>query len=49
MKKLYTRTSEWNVGKSYVCIIKSDFETMFTDDESNMLMEYHKDKVILMN
>lgn len=28
---------------------KRDFETMFTEDESNMLMEYHKDKVILMN
>jgi hypothetical protein len=28
---------------------KRDFETMFTKDESNMLMEYHKDKVILMN
>ena len=26
-----------------------DFETMFTTDESNKLMEYHKDKVILMN
>ena len=28
---------------------KRDFETMFTEDESNTLMEYHKDKVILMN
>ena len=28
---------------------KRDFETMFTKDESNRLMEYHKDKVILMN
>ena len=28
---------------------KRDFDTMFTADESNMLMEYHKDKVILMN
>ena len=28
---------------------KRDFETMFTKDEANMLMEYHKDKVILMN
>jgi hypothetical protein len=28
---------------------KRDFETMFTSDESNKLMEYHKDKVILMN
>ena len=28
---------------------KRDFETMFTEDESNKLMEYHKDKVILMN
>ena len=28
---------------------KRDFETMFTADESNMLMEYHKDKIILMN
>ncbi len=28
---------------------KRDFETMFTADESNKLMEYHKDKVILMN
>jgi hypothetical protein len=28
---------------------KRDFETMFTKDESNTLMEYHKDKVILMN
>jgi hypothetical protein len=27
---------------------KRDFETMFTADESNKLMEYHKDKVILM-
>jgi predicted transcriptional regulator len=27
---------------------KRDFETMFTKDESNMLMEYHKDKVISM-
>jgi len=27
---------------------KRDFETMFTADESNMLMEYHKDKVILI-
>ena len=26
-----------------------DFETMFTADESNMLMECHKDKVILIN
>ena len=25
---------------------KRDFETMFTKDESNTLMEYHKDKVI---
>jgi MEDS: MEthanogen/methylotroph, DcmR Sensory domain len=28
---------------------KRDFETMFTKDESKMLMEYHKDKVIVMN
>ena len=28
---------------------KRDFETMFTKDESNTLMEYHKDKVIVMN
>jgi hypothetical protein len=28
---------------------KRDFETMFTEDESDKLMEYHKDKVILMN
>ena len=28
---------------------KRDFETMFTKDQSNTLMEYHKDKVILMN
>ena len=28
---------------------KRDFETMFTADESNMLMECHKDKVILIN
>jgi hypothetical protein len=28
---------------------KRDFETMFTVDESEKLMEYHKDKVILMN
>ena len=28
---------------------KRDFEIMFTSDESNQLMEYHKDKVILMN
>ena len=28
---------------------KRDFETMFTKDESNTLMEYHKDKIILMN
>lgn len=28
---------------------KRDFETMFTTEESNTLMEYHKDKVILMN
>ena len=28
---------------------KRDFETMFTKEESNTLMEYHKDKVILMN
>ena len=28
---------------------KRDFETMFTEDESNRLMEYHKDKVILVN
>jgi hypothetical protein len=28
---------------------KRDFETMFTKEESNSLMEYHKDKVILMN
>jgi predicted transcriptional regulator len=28
---------------------KRDFETMFTEDESNRLMEYHKDKVIIMN
>jgi hypothetical protein len=28
---------------------KRDFETMFTKDEANTLMEYHKDKVILMN
>jgi MEDS: MEthanogen/methylotroph, DcmR Sensory domain len=28
---------------------KRDFETMFTKSESNTLMEYHKDKVIVMN
>jgi DcmR-like sensory protein len=28
---------------------KRDFETMFSEDESNRLMEYHKDKVIIMN
>ena len=28
---------------------KRDFEIMFTKAESNTLMEYHKDKVILMN
>ena len=28
---------------------KRDFETMFTEDEANRLMAYHKDKVILMN
>ena len=28
---------------------KRDFETMFTKDESNTLMEYHKDKVISVN
>ncbi|MGB8165039.1 MAG: MEDS domain-containing protein [Nitrososphaeraceae archaeon] len=28
---------------------KRDFEAMFTSDESDELMEYHKDKVILMN
>ena len=28
---------------------KRDFETMFTEEEANTLMEYHKDKVILMN
>ena len=28
---------------------KRDFEIMFTKDESNTLMEYHKDKVIVMN
>jgi MEDS: MEthanogen/methylotroph, DcmR Sensory domain len=28
---------------------KRDFETMFTEEESNSLMEYHKDKVILMD
>jgi hypothetical protein len=28
---------------------KRDFETMFTKDESKRLMEYHKDKVIIMN
>ena len=28
---------------------KRDFETMFTKDESDRLMEYHKDKIILMN
>ena len=28
---------------------KRDFETMFTKDESNTLMEYHKDKVLVMN
>jgi len=28
---------------------KRDFETMFTKDESKRLMEYHKDKVIVMN
>ena len=28
---------------------KRDFETMFTEDESDKLMEYHKDKIILMN
>ena len=31
------------------CYNKRDFETMFTNDESNTLMEYHKDKVIVMN
>ena len=28
---------------------KRDFEIMFTKDETNRLMEYHKDKVIIMN
>jgi hypothetical protein len=28
---------------------KRDFETMFTKEESDKLLEYHKDKVILMN
>jgi hypothetical protein len=28
---------------------KRDFETMFTEEESNTLMEYHKDKVVLVN
>ena len=28
---------------------KRDFENMFTREESVRLMEYHKDKVILMN
>ena len=28
---------------------KRDFETMFTEEESNSLMEFHKDKVILLN
>ena len=28
---------------------KRDFEIMFTEDESKRLMEYHKDKVILMS
>ena len=28
---------------------KRDFEIMFTKDESDKLMEYHKDKVILVN
>ena len=28
---------------------RRDFETMFTNDESNTLMEYHKDKLIVMN
>ncbi len=28
---------------------KRDFETMFTEEESDRLMEYHKDKVIVMN
>jgi len=28
---------------------KRDFEIMFTEDESKRLMDYHKDKVILMN
>ena len=28
---------------------KRDFEIMFTKDESNTLMGYHKNKVILMN
>jgi hypothetical protein len=28
---------------------KRDFETMFTEAESNTLMEYHKDKVVLVN
>jgi MEDS: MEthanogen/methylotroph, DcmR Sensory domain len=28
---------------------KRDFETMFTKDESKRLMEYHKDKVIVIN
>ena len=28
---------------------KRDFETMFTEDESDKLMEYHKDRVILVN
>ena len=28
---------------------KRDFEIMFTEEDSKRLMEYHKDKVILMN
>jgi hypothetical protein len=28
---------------------KRDFENMFTEEESNSLMEYHKDKVVLVN
>jgi KaiC/GvpD/RAD55 family RecA-like ATPase len=33
-----------------ICLYhRRDFECMFTDDESNKLMEYHKDKVILIN
>ena len=28
---------------------KRDFEIMFTEDESKRLLEYHKDKVIIMN